>query len=35
MGTVSSVSKDINNYKVSDSQDDSSEYEAKAINSLK
>ena len=35
MGTVSSLSKDINNYKISDSQDDSSEYELKALNTMK
>lgn len=35
MGTVSSISKDINNYKISDSQEDSCEYELKALNSIK
>lgn len=32
MGTISSVSKDINNNKISDSQDESSEYSLKHIN---
>ena len=35
MGTVSSVSKDINTNKISDSQDESSEFDLKLLNSLK
>ena len=35
MGTVSSVSRDINTNKISDSQDESSEFDLKLLNSLK
>ena len=34
MGTISSVSKEINNNKITDSQDESSEYSLKNINSI-